>query len=379
VLVGPSTRSAAESLARSTNFPITIDRFADQDNQQSASASHVVDSNADLVTTLGQYRKHTVIVCGTWPGILDAIVAAGCQFIPGRDTWESARHIDQLWRAAKASGLMIPQSTNTPPAEPNSKRFLIKHVAKSGGTGIQWYDPIEDAFESPSGCYYQQWIPGKAMGASFLACRDGIRLLGVCRNSFSRVGKFPFVHKGLLGPIAVPKNDHDRLLAAAQTVALESGLRGLFNIDFIRRTDGQLFLLEVNPRWTAASEIIERSLTAMGAIKPSESLMQLCIDAMRGEVVCPRFNPKTDRESFQWIKRTIFASQQTVFDLEMARDSARQLGRIHDLSKTGQTIQPSQPICTLIAKWSLENQSVIERSRWLKAYRKTISDIQSGA
>ena len=47
--------------------------------------------------------------------------------------------------------------------------------------------------------------------------------------------------------------------AAAQALTRAFGLRGINGIDFISR-NGEAVVIEVNPRWTAAVELVERAL-----------------------------------------------------------------------------------------------------------------------
>lgn len=243
--------------------------------------------------------------------------------------------------------------------------------------GVRWHDTHSQLDSERDRWEFQHWVPGTSLGACFLADSGGVQLIGICRNLFTRVGDLPFVYKGSFGPVQLSSVNRHRLLSAAGHIASHSGLQGLFNIDLIRRSDDQLFLLEVNPRWTATSELIERALTESGSIQADDSLMQCSIDAMLGRTVRRMMDPESTRGSSQWIKRIVYAIDPVVFDLEMARRCTRDLGSVHDLPENGAVIPPLHPICTLIAKLPTgsgadESSDQVRQRLWWKAYRKAI-------
>lgn len=380
VLLGASTRSAAESLARSGASAITIDLFGDQDNQSASLTQHVVRSAADLASTLRLYQDRTVVCCGTWPGMMDAVQQSGCRSLPSVDAWTSAQQPERLSQAAQQAGLMVPPPTTGDAVSANQLRVLRKQIDSAGGMGVRWHNANSQVDSEMARWEFQHWVPGTSLGACFLADPGGVQLIGVCRNLFSRVGDLPFVYKGSFGPVQLSSVNRHRLLSAARHIASHSGLRGLFNIDFIRRSDDQLFLLEVNPRWTAASELIERGLTQSGSIQADESLMQCSIDAMLGRTAGRMMAAESTYGSSRWIKRIVYAIDPVVFDLEMARRCTRDLGSVHDLPENGAAIPPLHPICTLIAKLPTgssadESSDQVRQRLWWKAYRNAIRTI----
>jgi predicted ATP-grasp superfamily ATP-dependent carboligase len=121
--------------------------------------------------------------------------------------------------------------------------------------------PIDGQIDRPGG-YYQQRINGVSGSTLYLAARGAALLLGSTEQlsgpAWGAPG--PFVYAGSLAPM---------VLSPAETAALERfgqaaarlGLQGLFGVDWIRNPQG-LWLLELNPRYTAACELFDRLLEA---------------------------------------------------------------------------------------------------------------------
>jgi predicted ATP-grasp superfamily ATP-dependent carboligase len=97
----------------------------------------------------------------------------------------------------------------------------------------------------------------------FLGMRDGRSLLLGVTHQFEggSFGAPEFHYCGSMGPVApIPAGVH-RL---GDILVQEFSLRGLFGVDFVYRVDPETgrdacFLLEVNPRYTASVEVLERA------------------------------------------------------------------------------------------------------------------------
>lgn len=367
LLVGASTRSAAQSLARAQARCVTIDRFCDQDTLRASEASHPVETNQELALRLKNYPGHSVACVGQWPGMIDTIQQADARLMISAAAWRSASSIEQLKIAARQAGIEIPSTTPTRPIGKSESRILQKQFIHSGGLGIRW---SKQQSSSCNGDFvYQEWIPGRSYGATFLASDSGVQLLGICRNLFRRIADLPFVYQGSFGPVnTIKKECRKKLWTAAESIASESGLRGIFSIDFVQSKQGKLSLLEVNPRWSASSEIIERSLTDTQVIAPAQSLMKISLDAMLSHRV-PTLKPVSDHDR-TWIKRIIYAKQPVRFDQQHAIDAAKEIGTLHDIPGDGKQIDSRNPICTLIAKTEPGKKD------WWEKYRNAIGSIR---
>ncbi|KAA1262285.1 ATP-grasp domain protein [Rubripirellula obstinata] len=368
VVVGVSARSAAQSLARSQIRCVTIDQFGDQDTLRSAQISHVVQADQQLAETLKQYPTHPVVCVGQWPGMIETIQQSDTQPLIDAKTWRTASSFNHLEIAAMKAGLAVPFTSTTRPSGKTSSTILQKQTIHSGGLGIRWNRLA--SLSATDNVVYQQWIPGRSYGATFLGSDRGVQLLGICRNLFRRIADFPFVYKGSVGPTDnIELKSQAKLLVAAETIVLESGLRGVFSLDFIQSAGGKISLLEINPRWSASSEIIERSLTQTGAIHSSQSLMQISIDAMQGKRVATLKQKSVI--SSPWIKRIIYAKHPMYFNDKKAIDVAKEVGSLHDIPADDCLTDSQHPVCTLIAKTDPAKTS------WWSIYRNAIHDLRT--
>jgi predicted ATP-grasp superfamily ATP-dependent carboligase len=163
---------------------------------------------------------------------------------------ERVRDPFRLHEVLAAAGLPTPRLV--PPGDPCPAfgRWLRKPLRSASGHGVRFAEPGEAA--SPFH-YFQEFIDGPPMSAIFV----GDTLFGVTEQL---VGE-PWLHAGgfaycgTVGPAEPPAGVAElcRVLVAA------FGLRGVWGLDFVRR-DGVPYPVEVNPRYTAAVEVLEHGL-----------------------------------------------------------------------------------------------------------------------
>jgi predicted ATP-grasp superfamily ATP-dependent carboligase len=155
---------------------------------------------------------------------------------------------DALHRA----GLPSLDARLDPSGLPRDGSWLIKPLRSAGGSGII---PLVDG-EPPSGpVYFQRRQPGPSGSALFLGEGGSARRIGVTRQRVGREGA-PFGYLGSEGPIPVSVELGRQLDRMGDHLAGSFGLRGLFGVDFVL-AGGVAWPTEVNPRYTAAVEVIE--------------------------------------------------------------------------------------------------------------------------
>jgi methenyltetrahydromethanopterin cyclohydrolase len=121
--------------------------------------------------------------------------------------------------------------------------------------------------------------------------------------------------------------------ALATAVTNEFGLVGLNGLDFIAR-NGVAYPIEVNPRYSASMELVER------AAKPDLSLFALHEHACAGELPASIPSPRK-----VWGKAIVFARK----DVTVRDGQAwRRIGAA-DIPHAGERIRKGRPICTVFA------------------------------
>jgi predicted ATP-grasp superfamily ATP-dependent carboligase len=358
VLAGVSTRAAAESAARA-GFDVTaIDAFADLDQhpavhaqalpgpftaRAAAEAARSIDS--DAVAYLSNFENHPAAVhrltahrtlWGNPPEILKRV----------RDPILVAEMITARGFAAPSS--FVAQGFS--PAIAGTEEWVVKPLASGGGHGIRrWHHG--DAV--PRGTYLQQFVDGTPGSVVFAAAAGRTVPLGVFQQL---IGDSAFGTDGFryCGNILAPAGetvfgDDDALAAAAAALAAavsdEFGLVGVNGIDFVAR-DGIPYPIEVNPRWCASMELVER---AYG----------LSVFAAHGGAcdggVLPDFDLVRERRRAHaaFGKAVVFARHDlTVADTRAWCPNAIEGATAHvrDVPQPGTFIGAGRPICTVFAE-----------------------------
>jgi uncharacterized protein len=110
----------------------------------------------------------------------------------------------------------------------------------------------------PANSYFQEYVRGVSAGAVFVAAAGYATLLGITRQLTGRALGLssPFVYAGSIGPLNIAVRAFDQLSSLGHSLASQTGLCGLFNVDFILNEQG-VWILEVNPRYSASIEVLE--------------------------------------------------------------------------------------------------------------------------
>lgn len=156
---------------------------------------------------------------------------------------------------------------------PRRSDWLVKPLRGTGGIGIRRWrnaDAESSAGEVSSDECLQQRIPGRPIGINYFSrLRDGVRHT-VCLGTFAGLtnrknSAHPWLYGGSIGPmsdhdappsLALSSRDRTKIMRLGETIANEFDLVGLFNVDLIRRADGTLVMLEINPRYSASMELL---------------------------------------------------------------------------------------------------------------------------
>ena len=142
----------------------------------------------------------------------------------------------------------------------SARRWLVKPIRGAGGQGIREWRPGEAASEDT---YLQEYREGEPVSAAYLATEAGVELIGLTRQFVGTAygtGRF-----GYAGNIVWDVSEHGIALSVreqarrvGECLGVAGGLRGVFGVDGVLDAAGQWWVVEVNPRYTAAMELWER-------------------------------------------------------------------------------------------------------------------------
>lgn len=268
VIVGASTRAAAQSALRAGLSPWCVDLFADRDLSAIAPVLRCPGEQypRGLLQLVEQAPPGPVLCTGAMenhPEVLEAI--AQCRPLLGSSpaAVRSVRNPQALARLQPVPGLRCCRVCDTAPNH-SEQRYLLKPRHSAGGGGIHFWSP-EDSLDARH--YLQEYVPGTPISAIYHAHGPAARLLGVTEQFIGEpdFGARGFQYCGGIGPISLAPKAVAALTSLGDQLVGWHGLGGLFGVDMILDAQGDLWPVEVNPRYTASVELIERA-TGLAAL-----------------------------------------------------------------------------------------------------------------
>jgi predicted ATP-grasp superfamily ATP-dependent carboligase len=177
---------------------------------------------------------------------------------------QALRRVRDPWKLAAAlarGGFAMPEMRRSAAGLPRDGTWLRKAVRSAGGVQTSAWDAGNDAPASARGWYFQRRVEGLACSAVYVMAGGRAALLGATRQLVgeSWTGASGFRYCGSIGPLPLDERLHTSLARLGDCLAGEFKLRGLVGVDFL--LSGQtVWPIEVNPRYTASVEVLERSL-----------------------------------------------------------------------------------------------------------------------
>ena len=353
LIAGVSVRAFAESAARAGYQVLAVDGFADLDliacttlvarardaagRFDARRAARIARAfSSPVVSYVASFENH--------PGAVQTLAHDRTLWGNTPEVLARIRNPVRLARILAEQGHTVPKVRTTPPRPHDGTRWLAKPRASGGGHGIVPWRPAAGR-RVPPRVYFQERIGGAP--GSIVFAGDGQRsvALGISRLL---VGEAAFGAGGFryCGNILTAARDpqfarEEDLLARgvelADAVTRSFGLVGLNGIDFIARS-GRPYPVEVNPRYTASMELIER---AYGV-----SIFDVHAHACTGDL--PAFDlfqaRATSREAVG--KAVVYARRDTTVG-----DTRRWLedDSVRDIPAPGEHILRGHPLCTVFA------------------------------
>ena len=373
LITGVSTRAAAESAARSGFAVTALDAFGDLDQHPavrglsmprdfgmaggaSATARAARSIECDAVVYVSNFENH--------PRAVRALA-------PGRALWGNApavlvsvRDPIRLMLALRRHGFATPDVRRglpsldppphqrdpagremdavSPPSDSEGRRWLVKPLASGGGHRVRsWHR----GRLLPLGYYMQEFVQGTSGSVAFVSAGGRAVPLGVSRQL---IGERAFGAAGFryCGSILAAAGDRQfacdsALVSAASALALavaeEFGVVGVNGIDFVAK-DGVPHAVEVNPRWSASMELVERAygVSMFGAHATA------CRDG-----ALPTFDLERARRGAGAVGKAVVFARQDV----AVGDTGAWLAdsSVRDVPHPDERIATGRPICTVFA------------------------------
>ena len=263
ICAGASARSLAFSCLRAGLRPVTCDLFYDSDLSARCPGVKIASSSwpEDILSTLERLPALPIIYSGGLENHPELVRRLQDRHeIIGNNAEVLERALDPftLSRCLEAAGLRVPEIRRAGDGSSCESGWLSKPIRGGGGIAIE----SASKAKTSQGRYLQRFVDGAPASALFLAGEnDSARslLLGATEQLIgeSWLGATGFTWCGNLGPLELDDEAHRQVALGGETVARELSLRGLFGLDFVLTDDGPVFI-ELNPRYTGSTEIIER-------------------------------------------------------------------------------------------------------------------------
>jgi predicted ATP-grasp superfamily ATP-dependent carboligase len=346
LIAGLTTRALALSAVRAGYRVTAVDAFGDLDLR---AASEVVKLPRDrryrpLAAARAGAQEPAGLVAYTsnfenYPEAVD-LLASGRRLLGNSpEVLRRSRNPIAVMRLLRHHGFATPESRGTAiPATGTLRSWLLKPRRSGGGHGIRAWQPGTPV---PRSSYLQERIPGRVGSIIFAADGTGAVPLGFSLQLVGdpHLGASGFRYCGsMLGNSAArlfPQQDRLLETAAAMATVLsrELHLVGLNGLDFIAR-QGIPYPIEVNPRFSASMELLERE----------HGLSMFEIHAGASQGILPLIPART---GLVHGKAIVFARRDLVLG-----DTRSWLEdpSLADIPHPGERIHRGRPICTVFAR-----------------------------
>lgn len=372
IILGESTRAAAQSAIAAGYAPWCVDLRGDRDllaiaptrrcspDQFPTAILRMLDeappaapvlftgpleNHADVVRALGFERE---LLGGTADAILkarDPLMLTTLKPVKGMKFPSARANLSLLGRLRR---MIFGGMTRM--------KYLRKPRASFGGVGIEWWEPGGTLGRDH---YAQQFVRGEPYTAIYHADGWSAFLLGVVEQIVGEpaFGGSGFRGCGYVGPAKFTEKGRAALMHLGVQLTQRLDLRGVFSVDLIMDFNGLLWPVEVNPRYSAACEVLERSegvLTVTG--KPADA-------------------PKTTRArpTVMWGKAMLFArTDVTTPDLYevLPRDG------IADVPQIGRPVKAGEQLCTVFTAGRTRDEV---REKLKAAAQQVYTHVERGA
>ena len=334
LLAGVSTRAMAESAALAGYAVWSLDAFGDLDQHPDVKAVSLardvgVPFSVDAVVRAAE-RIETDVVAYLSP--FENHPASVERLARGRALWGNSasvlRRVREPGVVSRAAGVS------------NSDRWLVKPRASGGGHGIEWWSPGNPV---PVGSHVEPFVAGEPGSIIFVAAGRDLVPLGLTSQLVGDVsfGATGFRYCGSIlhdTPNAQRRSQLlDSALHVARSVVAEFDLVGVNCIDFVAR-EGVAVPIEVNPRWSASMELVERA----GGVSVFGMHAAACA---AGEL--PRFDITGAHVTTTVSGKAVVFARHDV----TCGDTTAWLGdsTVRDVPHPGEHIPAGRPVCTIFA------------------------------
>ncbi|BDG60468.1 ATP-grasp domain-containing protein [Caldinitratiruptor microaerophilus] len=344
LVVGASVRALAQSVRAAGHEPVAVDYFGDRDLRETCEAYALGPDlglptrHAAFAVAAARLRARgvawdAVAYTGSLenaPHVVGRLARTGALLGNPPAALRAVRNWPALASGLAGEGFRVPRSLPAGDRVPLRGRWLLKPLRGAGGAGIRFAEPGEAV---PRGRIAQEYVPGTPASALYLAGGGDAVLLAVTEQLAGReaLGAPGFAYAGNILLPRVSPSVEGELTRLVRWLARSSGLAGIGGVDLVLTADGPV-PIEVNPRYTAAVELLEQAT--------GQSLFPAHLAALEGRL--PASRPRWEG---YFGKAVVYATEDGVWRL----DGDWAAAGLRDVPSGGAPVRRGHPVCTVLA------------------------------
>lgn len=359
LILGASVRAAAQSAGRAGFDVYAADLFGDRDLRSCCQSSVVAQYPGGLAEAAATMPPCPWMYTGgleNHPDLVAEIARARVLYGNSAKVLRAVRNPGNVHQMLTRAGLLVPSLSRSPGGVPKDGSWLRKPYRGCGGAGIHpWSGQGDDENH-----FFQQRIAGRSVAAVYVALGREVVLLGVTAQlvGCGWSGAPGFAYAGSIGPLPLSAGTRDQFVKIGHVLTGSFGLVGLFGVDAVL-ADENVWTIEVNPRYTASVEILERSLGCRA--------VALHARACRGQPFSG-----SEKTVGNWCgKAIVYAKQDLVIRREFDAEA-----QIADIPDVGTRISQGRPVLTVLTEAPDESSLMAKlQSRIAEIERFLYSDV----
>ncbi len=348
LILGATARAAAWSAHRAGFSVVAADLFADADLRQVAVAHRVTDYPAGLARTAKQAPPGAWLYTGgleNYPHLVDQMAKTRTLWGNGGAILRNVRNPLKLARSLRADGLCTPAVRGRQDHVPPNGTWLRKPLRSCGGREITFVQSDSRQESSRSKWYFQQYVVGVPQSAVYVAHGGQAVLLGASRQLIGTrwAGADGFGYAGSCGPLYLDVQAREQWQRIGHCLSRRFGLRGLFGVDAIQSV-GELWPVEVNPRYTASVEVLERGLGICAIALHADAC-----EAGRLPKEVPSCSSRCHGKCILFATGQVRVTNQFVAKIAQLNRSGAGVA-VADIPVAGQRIGPGRPVTSVLVE-----------------------------
>jgi predicted ATP-grasp superfamily ATP-dependent carboligase len=378
LVVGASARAGATSVMRAGLRPLAADGFCDSDLSSLCDCERLAPYPTDAERVFANVMADAWMYVGgleNHPKLVERLAQRLPLLGNSSEVLRNVRDPRRVAAALRAQGLSAPMIM--PPGHvPQTGSWISKPLRSCGGNGVVEWNArgtgssvdTTSCHSEPPGRVFQQRINGLTLGAIFVADATHSQLLGVTEqlSGTDWLGAKDYMYSGSIGPIELVNSAQQQLRDIGEALTSAFRLRGIFGVDAI--WDGaDMWPIEVNPRYTASVEVLERSL----GVSIVRAHVEACLNEL--QLVSLPTRPRLSGKAVVYAREAVVVSDE-LLDFIVATNSERELPSIADIPHGSEQIHQGRPVVSIFAA-APEVDQVVRR---LKELARSIGGLLYG-